>query len=327
MRLPDVHISILIPTLNRLAYLTESLTSAREQSHRDLEILVSDDGSTDGTREYVREVERTDRRVRLLIDNPEPGIFTNINHLVARASGDAFCILADDDRFDPTFVEHLLEPLERFPNVAVVFCDHHIIDSSGRSLLDATEKNSVAYGRTRLPPGIVTDPIGTALGRTLCVGFAVFRGATFRDRRFDVACRGAADWDFALRAARLGHLFYVPARLGDYRSHPGTATSTARAYMSGGAVQVLQKHRFTDARHEARRRDLLRAFAKGHAYNLLTTDRREALKSVRLALALGASPLDAKLMATAALSVMPRAVAVGVQRAIRRWPDSRAADA
>ena len=85
-------VSVLIPTLNRVGYLKESLDSARRQTHTDLEILVSDDGSTDGSQNYARSLEAVDARVRLLPPNPRPGLFNNINYLVEHASGDAFCV-------------------------------------------------------------------------------------------------------------------------------------------------------------------------------------------------------------------------------------------
>ena len=53
-----------------------------------IQIFVSDDGSTDGTREYVRQIALQDPRVHLLIDDPIRGLFTNVNHLVSLRARD-----------------------------------------------------------------------------------------------------------------------------------------------------------------------------------------------------------------------------------------------
>src|SRR6266545_4303346 len=98
-----MRVSVLIPSYNRLAFLREAVQSAREQTHSDLEILISDDGSTDGTREYVAELAKSDSRIRLLTGNPKRGIFSNMNYLVSNSAGDAFCVLGDDDRLRPKF--------------------------------------------------------------------------------------------------------------------------------------------------------------------------------------------------------------------------------
>lgn len=310
--------SILIPTCNRAGYLRESLESARRQTHRDIEVLVSDDGSTDGTADYVRSVGEMDPRVSLLKGNPSPGIFTNINFLVSGARGDAFCILGDDDRIDPTFVSRLLEPLERWPDVVAAFCDHRVIDAAGRYLAGATQENSEAYARTRLRPGIPDDGIAVALCRSMCLGFSLYRASTFRGQPFDVTCGGAADWDYALRAARLGKLYYVPERLGDYRVHVGTSTRTRPLYMSRGAVRVLLKHRFSDETHERQRCRLLREQARILAFDAAAVTRCESLRAILHFWRHGGSPLDPRCAVSLALALMPASLSRSVQAMVAR---------
>src|SRR5436190_2130864 len=164
-----MRVSILIPTLNRLALLKETLESARSQTHPDLEILVSDNGSTDRTRDYVAEASAVDARVRLLPARPSPDMFSNFNYLVEQSAGDAFCIVSDDDRLLPEYVSHLVRPLMADPGVVASFCDHWIISAAGERLDDASDRNSAAYGRTTLPEGRVSDPIVTAMSQTISV--------------------------------------------------------------------------------------------------------------------------------------------------------------
>jgi glycosyltransferase involved in cell wall biosynthesis len=235
-------ISILIPTRNRRKYLEEALSSARNQSHEALEILVSDDGSTDDTRAYVQSVAAQDRRVRLLIDNPEPGIFTNMGHLVRASSGEAFCLLGDDDRLAPTYIAKLFAPLQRDPTVVLSFCDHGVIDASGRLLEERTNSHSRQYGRLALREGIVAEPRTVAFRQSICFGFALFRASVFREQPFDLSCGSAADLDYTLRATSLGQVYFVAERLGDYRNHSGAATHHGDMAAALGMLRVVEKH-------------------------------------------------------------------------------------
>lgn len=316
-----MRVSIVIPTLNRRAYLEESLASARSQTHADLEILVSDDGSNDGSPDYVKEVSQRDPRVRLLPSNPTPGIFANLNYLVASSEGDAFCVLADDDRLDARFVERLAAPLTRDPEVVASFCDHRLVDAGGRVLEEASRVNSEDYGRATLTTGVLEDPYTAILKQAMCLGFSLYRTAIFKHERFDLACEGAADVDYAIRAAALGKLYFVNECLGDYRVHRGTATAgaiTGKTLVAQlrGQLRVFEKHRFTDTRHEARRRELMRHRLRVLAFHASAEDRGETVRSIARYLSLGGSAFDLMLGASAILTVTPRFLARPIQRRI-----------
>lgn len=318
-------VSVLIPTLNRLAYLKESLASARAQTHRDLEILVSDDGSTDGSPEYVRGVAAEDARVRLAERNPRPGLFENVNHLVALSAGEAFCILGDDDRLLPGFVEELARPLAEDESCVASFCDHWLIDGDGRRMDEATEHNSARYGRTRLAAGAVEDALARAMEGGMCMGFSLYRASVFRREPFDLACGGAADFDYAMRAAQLGVLHFVKQRLGEYRVHARTATATRAAFMIDGVIHAFAKHNFAEPRHERQRREILRARYRVKALYECTADRAEWRRSVASYLALGGQPLSPRIVLSCLLAAMPRRVAPHVKHAFKTL--ARAAEA
>jgi len=305
-----MRVSVLIPTFNRRRYLAEALASVRAQTHHDLEILVSDDGSTDGTREHVSRIATADSRVRLLTDNPLRGIFTNMQHLIDHSTGDAFAILGDDDRLLPGYVEALAAPLARDPAVVASFCDHWVIDAGGRRLDEGTDATSRRYRRDALEAGRVADRTTLALEQTMCLGFSLFRARTFRGERFDLRAGPAADWDYLLRGSSAGELVYVKERLGEYRAHPGTATSSRTSAMAEGILWVFSGRRFERPEHEARRRQILRDASRSHAFVAAAERSRDGLRSVGRYLRLGGSPLDLKIAASVVLALTPRWIAV-----------------
>jgi len=310
-------VSILIPTLNRLSYLKGSLKSAREQTYENLQILVSDDGSSDKSREYVRAVEAIDNRVRLLPQNPCPGLFENINYLVRHCGSDAFCILGDDDSLSPDFVEKLVQPLLRDAQVALSFCDHWLMDGVGKLLEEETERHAACYGRLSLPEGEVADPVPQAMIGSVCMGFSLYRASVFGDELFDLSCGGAADFDYAIRAAQLGKLYYVKERLGTYRVHPATATATRPAYMINGIIRVYSKHSFQESRHEKIRRDILNSKYCTKALFTCVLDRREWLHSVASYLKNGGKLFNPRIALSLLLVLLPQFAATKIKSILK----------
>ena len=306
-------ISILLPTLNRLHLLKQSLDSARIQTYRNIEILVSDDGSTDGSQNFIREIEFIDSRVHLLSKNPQPGLFTNINYLISRSKGDAFCILADDDRLLANFVDELAKPLLEDCEVIASFCDHWIINVEGNLLKEESDNNSLNYGRTRLPEGIVNDPLTYVINGTMCIGFSLYRSSVFRQELFDISCGGAADVDYSIRASQLGKLYYINKRLGEYRSHEGSISATKLLYMNAGAIQTFNKYSFSQTRHEQMRKIALLSKYRIYAFYICAKDRRECLDSIGKYIALRGNPLDAKIILSLILTLLPKTISLRLQ--------------
>jgi len=306
-------VSILIPTLNRLGFLKESLTSVRQQNYANLEILVSDDGSQDGTSAFVRDMEAIDPRVHLVSPNPVPGLFTNVNHLIQHSRGDAFSILGDDDRLLPDFVQKTVGPLVRDPKVVASFCDHWVIDREGTLLREASEKNSRYYGRTALPEGEVREPLTQVMRGSMCMGFSLYRSAIFQKEQFDVSCGGAADLDYAIRAAQLGKLYYVKERLGEYRVHATTATVSRPAYMINGAIQVFRKHSFAEKRYEKMRKRILRSKYRDESFYICANNRDQCLRAMTKYLALRGNPFDAKIVLSLLLTLLPQSIAISLK--------------
>lgn len=327
-----VLVSILIPTRNRLNYLRSSLASALAQEGVEIEVIVSDDGSLDGTADYVRTVAAKEPRVRLLVDNPVPGIFENVEHLIAASRGEAFTILGDDDLLDPDFCKRLSEPMLTDPLVSLAFCDHRTIDARGRLMKRATREASHRYGRAMLAPGTLAAPELVALHGGIWLGFALYRRAVFESVRFDRACGTAADWDFAIRASQSGRVSYVAAMLGAYRDHPGTASRIGLRNESELAIRVLSKHVMRDARAEQARKGMLQAAAKRNAYQMAAVDRVAARRSLALFYALGGRVWSVHALAALLILALPRPAARWTRaalslissgiRALRRVPTS-----
>ena len=102
----NVHplVTIAIPTYNRAgSYLRETLAGAMNQTYENIEIIVSDNCSSDNTEAFIRGI--SDRRIRYFRHKTNIGANNNFNYCLEQANGDYFLLLQDDDMIDNDFVE------------------------------------------------------------------------------------------------------------------------------------------------------------------------------------------------------------------------------
>ncbi len=134
---PRAKVGILIPTYNRREYLSRAIESAVRQTHEPLEIVVIDNGSTDGTADLMASVR--DPRVRYFVNARNLGMAGSINAGVLRFSDEVrWCsILSDDDFFDSRFIERLLTAASETNARAVVHSHRVFVDQHGGRIREA----------------------------------------------------------------------------------------------------------------------------------------------------------------------------------------------
>jgi len=118
-------ISVLLATYNRLPKLKRALESLlKQETSREYQILIANDGSTDGTREFLQEVEQTEKRIKLVVDfdwnMALPNRLYNGLATLFRYS-EFFSFAFDDDWVYPNYIETLASFLEIHPKVEAVW--------------------------------------------------------------------------------------------------------------------------------------------------------------------------------------------------------------
>lgn len=101
--------SVLLPTRNRVGFLRESLSSIQQQTLTDVEILVMDDGSQDGTAVFLDNAARCDDRIRIFRNERSAGLPAALNNLLFEANGEWIARMDDDDLALPQRLERQLE--------------------------------------------------------------------------------------------------------------------------------------------------------------------------------------------------------------------------
>lgn len=131
MVMTDPLVTIAIPTYNRAdGYLFGALTSAVAQTYRNLEIIVSDNCSTDDTQHVVRSV--TDERIRYVRHPENIGAVNNWNFCVDQAKGVYFLLLHDDDLIDPDYVDSCIRACKGEFTRGILRTGTRVIDEHGK---------------------------------------------------------------------------------------------------------------------------------------------------------------------------------------------------
>jgi GT2 family glycosyltransferase len=114
-------VSIIIITRNRAAYLKECVDSILMQDYPDLEILIGDNGSSDGTIEFLRDLANKDSRVTTLFNGKNLGSCLGRNLLLQRATGELWFIIDDDATFQfPSDLRNVAAEFEKHPTAGAI---------------------------------------------------------------------------------------------------------------------------------------------------------------------------------------------------------------
>lgn len=123
-------VSVIIPTFNRAYCLARTLDSVLAQTHDNLEVLIVDDGSTDGTRGLIQARYGDEPRVKY-IHQENHGVAAARNRGIETARGDFVAFLDSDDFWQPWKIELQLHCLLAFPELGMIWTDMEAVDPSG----------------------------------------------------------------------------------------------------------------------------------------------------------------------------------------------------
>ena len=194
-------VSVIIPSYNCELYIAETLESILDQTFKDIEIIVVDDGSTDKTRQIVTSYGAPVR----LVTQTNAGVCAARNRGIREAAGQYVCLMDHDDYWLPDKLALQLEQMQRHPEVGLVSLQH----------LCLVESRS---GRRFSPSGNYKDESsGSAIDEEfsgwiyhlllldcwVLTSSALIRGEAFNKcGSFDESLPYSEDWDLWLRISR-----------------------------------------------------------------------------------------------------------------------------
>ncbi|GAB7026150.1 glycosyltransferase family 2 protein [Geotalea toluenoxydans] len=245
-------VSVIIPAYNCERYIGQAIESVLCQGVRNLELLVVNDGSTDGTLSIVKFLAEKDSRIRVLsqANSGKPAIARNVG--IRQSSGEFICFLDADDLFFPRKLEKQLDVFRRYPHLNLVFHDV-------KNLYENGEESGSYLGRAEF-----RDHVGNYLSRKrdglyLCNGnFYNFMSAHCPSLAIqNVMVRRSAleaqstwfpedmkigeDLDLWFRLALNTPMACIMEPLSYYRRHDSNITNNLSGYFKG-SLEVHEKN-------------------------------------------------------------------------------------
>ena len=207
-------LTVIVPMRNAQGYVGDTLRSVLSETGHALEVVVIDDGSTDGSAAEVAAL--NDPRVRV-IPGPQRGIAAAVNAGLAAARGEVVIRCDADDLLVPGRIDVQLAALDQRPDAVAVCGGYETIDARGRSIAVLPTGDAPADIRDELCEGVTRTHLGT---------FAIRRAALNQLGGARDYFVGTEDIDLQLRLGCLGPVCYAPAPVYRYRLHDASSTHT-----------------------------------------------------------------------------------------------------
>lgn len=212
MKFHDNLVSVLIPTYNRCELVQQSIESVLKQTFQSYEIIIVDDGSTDGTVHTLQD--RYGDRIKLVCQENQ-GESAARNHGAAMASGKYLGFLDSDDVWEPEKLEWQVNALEGNPKAVLAFSSYWFIDYHGQRIVTHPNGMIVDTGEVTVPNLLLLNiRIGGSNPLITKTSFEMAGG-------YDPSIQYGEDVDFILRLRLLGDFAYVDRPLLNIRHHEG----------------------------------------------------------------------------------------------------------
>lgn len=210
-------VSVLLPVFNGEKYLVQAIDSILNQTFHDFELLLLDDGSTDGSLDILREFEALDSRVRVTT-RENKGLIVTLNELVAQARGKYIARMDADDVALPGRFASQVKFLEGNLHVVCVGGAFELIDYAGRYLTTLKQPQLNAEIQALMLAGHVAINHPTIMARS-----ASIKAVGGYDTRYEAA----EDYDLWLRIGEFGELANLSEVTLKYRLHENSVSETS----------------------------------------------------------------------------------------------------
>jgi len=220
-------VSIVIPCYNQAGFLRQAIDSVLAQDYAPIELLLVDDGSSDGSRELM--LQYRDRCS--VIAQPNAGQASAINRGWAQARGTFLAYLAADDYLLPGAVRRSVECLQREADAVLCYCDFLLVDPASRLVRRVAAPE---FSRRDMVTRLICAPGPGAFLR---------RAAGERAGPWNERLRQIPDFEFWLRLAAEGRFCRIPEALAAYRVHDGSQSfAPVSAERAAEPVAVMQEY-------------------------------------------------------------------------------------
>lgn len=218
-------VSVVLPTYNGERYLAQSIESVLSQTYENLELIIVDDCSTDGTPGIIRRFAERDSRIQVIRNAENQKLPRSLNIGFRQAAGDYLTWTSDDNFYEENAIEVMVRALEQNPDCGMVFCDIACIYEDGVSLRRPPMDMERFY---------VDDVVGAC--------FLYRRQVLETVGEYDPDMTLVEDYDYWLRIRRQYKILHIPQCLYQYRFHSGSLTMRKEREIAAQLQRMRFRH-------------------------------------------------------------------------------------
>lgn len=221
-------VSLVITTYNREQFLADAIASVQYQTFTDWELLIWDDGSSDGTADIAQSYAQQDDRIRVM-QAAHQGRVAALQAAIAHTQGDYIGWIDSDDQLEPTALAETVAVLKATPHVGMVYTDYVEMDAAGQ-LLRYGQRCQVPYSPDRLLVDFMT------------FHFRLLRRSLYNQvGGLQDAPDYVEDYDLCLRLSEVTAIHHLPRLLYRYRLHQENASHTWQIEQHLRAYRVVNQ--------------------------------------------------------------------------------------
>ena len=213
-------VSVVIPVYNGIPYLIDTLESVINQTYKNLEIIIIDDGSNDGSEIICKEYAQKDNRIKL-IRRENGGLSAARNTGLDNMTGEYVAFLDSDDIYHPVMVEKMLQAV-LFNDADCVICNHVIFnkDQKANYKKATINNNGKMYSRIEALKAVVN-------GKIECYAWdKLYKRELFNNLRYPVGQNYEDRYMILEILNKAKQVYILNDELVYYRKHPNSITST-----------------------------------------------------------------------------------------------------
>jgi glycosyltransferase involved in cell wall biosynthesis len=221
-------VSIILPTYNRCQFLPQAIESVLRQTFKDFELIIINDGSTDGTKDFLKTIK--DERI-IIINQENMGLTKSLNRGLKVARGEFIARIDDDDIWiDHEKLEKQVNFLTKYPEYVLCGGGAIVIDEKGKELFrwllpetDEKIRNKILFQNQFIHPSVV------------------FRKNP--ELFYSEDLKVAQDWEFWLRLGKVGKLFNFQSYFVKLRSHQKSVSSRNYRLEIKSSITIIKNHK------------------------------------------------------------------------------------
>lgn len=247
-------VSIAIITYNQKEFLRECIESCLAQTYKNIEIVVADDASSDGTHEMLKDYDKKYPGLFVLkLSDKNIGITQNSNQAHFACKGKYIAWMGGDDIMLPEKLSKQVEHMESNPDCKICYHNLDVFNSDTNTTLYFFNDKLKVSGdiRTSIRKGTFNGGCSTMVRRESCPGIG-----------FDNRITVASDWLFWVDVLSTGgRIEYIDEVLGRYRRHSNNITKKSKSIVNSNEVDHLNSCNIMLAKYPQYTSDILYAYS------------------------------------------------------------------